>query len=351
MTRERHKSKTWIIPSILALIAATALVISFFFPGGTPLTHERLYEKVCLPLLRLLFFLGVGLLIGQFLESSGWTSKLGQWVRPITTWSHLKDESGAAFVSAFVSGIVANTLLMNFHREGSLSKKELILTYLLNTGLPLYLVHLPTTFFIVASLVGHAGIVYVCIGLAAACIRSASVLVYSHLTLPIPCSLTDTCEEPPAKSRTRTPDGLWKKFRGRFARLVMYTAPIYIIIFLMNEWGFFVWLRKGTASWVSGEIFPVEAAGVVIFALAAEFSSGMAAAGALVDAGALTVKQTVIALVLGTIVATPIRAIRHQLPTHAGIFELGLGSQLLVMSQGFRIVSLVLVTLPYLIWG
>jgi hypothetical protein len=94
----------------------------------------------------------------------------------------------------------------------------------------------------------------------------------------------------------------------------------------------------------------MEAASVVIFSVAAEFTSGMAAAGAFLQTGVLTVHQTVLALVLGNIVATPIRALRHQLPTHVGIFSPGLGTRLLLLSQGMRLISLVLVAAPYAWW-
>jgi hypothetical protein len=46
-----------------------------------------------------------------------------------------------------------------------------------------------------------------------------------------------------------------------------------------------------------------------------------------------------------------LRAVRHQLPTYAGLFDLSLGSQLLFMSQTLRILSLILVTTPYALWG
>ena len=90
---------------------------------------------------------------------------------------------------------------------------------------------------------------------------------------------------------------------------------------------------------------------MVIFSVAAEFSSARAAAGALLSAGALTVPQTVAALMLGSIVATPVRAVRHQLPTHVGIFAPKLGTQLLLASQGFRILSLIVVTVAYIWWS
>jgi hypothetical protein len=142
----------------------------------------------------------------------------------------------------------------------------------------------------------------------------------------------------------------WDRFRDRLLRVILYTIPIYVLIFLVNEWGVFVWLRTVTVHHFPLEAFPVEKAGIVIFSFAAEFSSGMAAAGALLDAGALTVKQTAVALILGTILSTPIRAVRHQLPTHAGIFKLRLGTQLLVLSQGLRVASLIAVTAVYVIF-
>ncbi len=123
-----------------------------------------------------------------------------------------------------------------------------------------------------------------------------------------------------------------------------------MLVFLAVDWGFFLWLRKSFVGLVSDHFFPIEAAGIIIFALAAEFSSGMAAAGALLDAGTLTIKQTTLALILGTIIATPLRAIRHQLPTYAGLFNLSLAGQLLFLSQAFRIISLLLVTVPFAIW-
>jgi len=90
---------------------------------------------------------------------------------------------------------------------------------------------------------------------------------------------------------------------------------------------------------------------VLMFSVAAEFTSGMAAAGAFLQAGVLTVPQTVLALVLGNIVATPIRALRHQLPANVGIFSPKVETELLLLGQGLRLLSLVLVAAPYAVWA
>jgi hypothetical protein len=80
------------------------------------------------------------------------------------------------------------------------------------------------------------------------------------------------------------------------------------------------------------------------------FGPESAAAGALLSAGALTVPQTVAALILGSIVATTVRALWQQLPIHAGIFAPKTGTELVMTSQGLSIISLMLVTIPYLWW-
>ena len=90
---------------------------------------------------------------------------------------------------------------------------------------------------------------------------------------------------------------------------------------------------------------------MIILSFAAEFTSGFAAAGALLDAGVLTIKQTVLALLIGNILAFPVRALRHQLPRYIGIFSPKMGTEILLMGQGFRICSLILVGMTYYLLG
>ena len=101
------------------------------------------------------------------------------------------------------------------------------------------------------------------------------------------------------------------------------------------------------AAHVTQAFVPVEALSVIILSFAAEFTSGFAAAGALLEAGVLTVKQTVLALLIGNILAFPVRALRHQLPRYMGIFGPKTGFQLLLLGQSYRILSLILVGAGY----
>lgn len=350
MNRNKKKRNSLVVPSVLIAIAAGGMLIAYLRVGSGSFSPETISNKLIEPLIRLIIFLGIGLLVGQILETTGWTGKLARVVRPLTKWANLRDESAASFVTSFVSGIASNTLLMTYYQEGKISRDELVLTYLLNNGVPMFLLHLPTTFFLVISLAGKAGLVYLAITLTAALLRSAMVLGICRLKLPKACWLWSPLIDETRNDSRKTISEIWGKFKDRFFRVALYTAPIYVIVFLLNEFGLFKWMRVGLANSISGQFLPVEAAGMIVFSLAAEFGAGMAAAGALISSGALTEKQAAVALIIGTIIATPIRTLRHQLPTHLGLFNVGLGTRLLVLSQTLRILSLILVTGVYLMF-
>ena len=50
---------------------------------------------------------------------------------------------------------------------------------------------------------------------------------------------------------------------------MLYTLPIYFLIFLANDRGLFTWLREAAASHMALSFLPMGAASVVIFSLAA----------------------------------------------------------------------------------
>ena len=140
---------------------------------------------------------------------------------------------------------------------------------------------------------------------------------------------------------------IWQRIKSRLPRriagIAVYVVPIYILVYILNVMGMFQLLRETLSDFVVTTFMPMESLSVIILSFAAEFTSGFAAAGALLEAGVLTIKQTVLALLIGNILAFPVRAIRHQLPRYIGIFSPKMGTQLLLLGQGFRITSLVVV--------
>ena len=343
-------------PPYQALIVALVLSVAMLGIGVYGLAAfdwPTAGHRLLWPLLRMLGFILIGLAAGQIIETLGWTRRLAVLARPLFNFSRLGDRCGAAFTAAFFSGVTANAMLVEHYREGRISRLQLFLTNFINQ-LPAFFLHLPTTFFIVVPLTKTAGLLYFLLTFLAAVLRTILLAVAGRCWLP-PLSAEHLTAEgrrtPPAKDRAALITTLRRRLPRRMLTIVIYVIPIYIAVFILNQLGMFAFTREWLAQFVVTAVVPVESLSVVIISFVAEFTSGFAAAGALLDAGVLTVKQTVLALLTGNILAFPIRALRHQLPHYMGIFQPKLGTQLLLMGQILRITSLIAVGSVYYLLG
>ncbi len=342
----RPGRRLWLLP--LALLVLAALWFWLGSTGRDLYDPALLWAKLGRPLLRTLAFVAGGLLVGQLIEGLGWTARLGVLAWPLIRLARLPREAGAAFSAAFASGVGANTLLYTSWQEGRLDKRQLVLANILNAALPAYFLHLPTTFFVVYALLGRAALVYFGLTLAAALLRTLGVILLGRLLFS-PEAGGREAEAARRRSWSRIFRETWDKFQVRLRRMLLIIVPVYILVFLLARSGFFAWLGHALAGWISSQVVPVEAMSVIVFAVAAEFTSGFAAAGALMHTGSLALKQVVTALLLGNVAATPLRALRHQLPHYLGIYSPRLGAKLLALGQGARVLSVLVVTVLY-IW-
>jgi len=340
-------------PLILSLIISGLILI-----GGVILIPDldmrQILAKLLQPLTRLMLFITIGLLVGQIIEASGWTKSLAALARPLFRFGRLGDHCGAAFTAAFFSGVTANAMLLGFFEDGKITRKQLFLSNFLNQ-LPAFFLHLPTTFFIVIPLTGWAGGIYFLITFSAVVLRTVLFLVYGHFGLS-PAVLEDgLAKTGELSSKAKKSKDVWQRIKSRLPRrlagIAVYVVPIYILVYTLNVMGMFQLLRETLSDFVVTTFMPMESLSVIILSFAAEFTSGFAAAGALLEAGVLTIKQTVIALLIGNILAFPVRALRHQLPRYIGIFSPKMGSQILLLGQGFRITSIMVVGLLYFYIG
>ncbi len=315
---------------------------------------QRITTQLLWPLTRLMFFITVGLVAGQTIEALGWTKNLANLAGPMFRFSKLGQRCGAAFVTAFLSGVTANAMLLDFYKDEKITRKQLFLSNFVNQ-MPAYFLHLPTTFFIVIPLTRWAGALYFLLTFSAMGMRTIMFLIYGHFQTRMRPDDDGHQKELKQRPREKKSRGLYKiirqKLPGRISAIAVYVLPIYVVVYVLNAMGMFEAARKWLAGYVVTSFVPMESLSVVILSFAAEFTSGFAAAGALLDAGVLTTKQTVLALLIGNIVAFPVRALRHQLPRYIGIFSPKMGTQLLLMGQSFRIMSLVFVGYIYYLVG
>ncbi|UCD79105.1 MAG: nucleoside recognition protein [Desulfobacterales bacterium] len=311
---------------------------------------QQIITRLLWPLTRLMIFITIGLLVGQIIEAAGWTKTLAVLARPMFRFGHLGNHCSAAFTAAFFSGVSANAMLLDFFKEGKITRSQLYLSNFVNQ-MPAFFLHLPTTFFIVIPLTGLAGAMYFFITFLAVVLRTMLFLVYGHFRLPASNGeVTDAVSQTERGTAGQFKE-IWPRIKarlpGRLSRITLYVVPIYVLVFVLNAMGMFRLLREALTGFVVTTFMPMESLSVIILSFTAEFTSGFAAAGALLEAGILTVKQTVVALLIGNILAFPVRALRHQLPRYIGIYSPKMGTEILFLGQGFRVLSIIAVGIIY----
>lgn len=313
---------------------------------------SQLWPSLLWPLIRLLLFISIGLLVATFIESLNWTSKIATLARPLIRFGNLSETAGASFSMALFSGVSANTMLSEAYEKKTIHKKELILSNLFNS-LPTYFLHLPTVFFITAPLIKGAAIIYVGLTFGAAIFRTVSIVILSRFLLP-EINTQNTSHKKPDQQKSKKID--WKgaldkslkRFKKRIRKIIKFTVPIYILVFLMHRAGMFAVLERGMAEYLS--FLPwltPQSIGIITLHVAAEFTAGLAVAGALLQEGSMNYREVVLALLVGNVLSSPVRAIRHQFPYYAGIFQPKMAAELIMYNQIFRVGSLILLGVIY----
>ena len=318
-------------------------------PVLPPLDAALLWQDLFWPLLRLLLGLSAGLLVAQVLEALQWTRHLARLAGPLARAAHLREVAGAAFSLSFVSPAAANGLLSSSYSNAEIGQRELMLANIFNS-FPAYLVHAPGIFFLTWPVLGLPALVYLGLTLLAAAGRTVLAVGLARWLLPSPPPGCTLCGQT-APGKQDWPASLrraWLRFRARLRQMLLFTVPVYVLMFFLQRHGFFElaeqWLA-GHMAWLA--FLPPEALGVIVLHLLAELGAALGAAGSAFQAGGLSAEEIIMALMVGNILSTPMRAIRHQYPAYAGFYSPGLALRLILVNQGFRAASMVVVTWAY----
>ncbi len=317
------------------------------------MTPSEWWQALAVPLTRLVFGLCCGLLIANLVEALGLGRILARLAAPLSRAAHMGQTAGTAFALAFASPSAANALLAEAHEQGRLSGRELLLANLFNS-LPAYLVHLPGMVLLILPVLGTPALIYAGLTLGAAVLRTGLTLVAGRLLLPRETSPAPLPPGPEGGLRARLRLAwpvAWKRFKRRVPRLFLFTVPIYCAIVWLHHAGIFArseaWLAQSAfwGSWINPQ-----AVGIVALSLLAEVGASISAAGAALHTGGISTPDVVLALLVGNILSTPMRALRHQLPSYAGYYRPALALRLILANQSLRAVSMCLMAVGYALW-
>ena len=313
------------------------------------MTPAELYTGLALPLLRLCATMCAGLLIASLLESLHWTRFVAKLAAPLARAGHLNETAAASFALAFFSPAASNSLLAEARARGELGRRELVFANLFNSS-PTFLVHLPTMFSLVFAFLGVQAFVYAGLSFAAATLRTTATIAAGRLFLPAPehggCPSCPDFDK--KRTRAETIALTVRRFKKRIRKLLVFTVPIYCLFYAIQRAGGFAALERwlsGHSEWLA--FLDPKATSIVILSLAAESGAALSAAASLADTGSLDPRQIILALLVGSILSAPMRAVRHQFPSYAGYFSPAMALHLVIANQLCRAASLILVTAAY----
>lgn len=311
-----------------------------------------LIHKLLVPLVKLCATMCVGLFLASLLEALHWTRFVARLASPLARLGHLREVAAASFALAFFSPAASNSLLAEAYGRGELSRRETVFANLFNSS-PTFLVHLPTLFSLLIAFLGPLAFVYVGLTFLAAALRTLATVLAGRLLLPVPPA---TLGETSRAGHKEQGNSLWrdtlrivaKRFKKRITKLLLFTIPIYCLFFAVQQAGAFAvaerWLA-GHSSWLA--FLDPKAISIVAMYLVAESGAALSAAASLADSAALLPHEIIMALLIGNIISSPMRAVRHQFPSYAGYFTPSLALTLVIMNQVCRAASLALVAVGY----
>ena len=312
---------------------------------------HTLWFELCWPLLRITGYVVLGLIVANLIESLSWTKKITQISKPLTRLAHLSPTATAGFSLAFVSGVSANSLLAEAFSEGRMGKTELMLANLFYS-LPRFFLHLPTVFFLTLPFLQSAALSYVGLTLLAALLQTLIVTVLGRCLLDKPEKYIAPIKEASKKivptDWVKLTKKIVKRIRIRLKKLLIFMVPIYIIFFLLGRYGVFAMIETVIVekAWFLSWLHP-QSLSIIILHVTTEFSAGLAAASVMLADSSLSANQVVLALMIGNLLATPIRALRHQFPYYSGIYPFRTAIWLIVASQSLRAICIGMVTVIF----
>lgn len=317
-------------------------------------------------LFELAIYITAGVLIAQMLEVGGIVRYLSVVAWPIIKLGGLRKETGPAFLMAFQSGAVANSMLVSSRDDGSIDNRELYTSVFVVSAISLF-AHLPSFIVPVGAAFGwEATCVLFSVRFGAVFLQILTTLVVSKFIIaPYLARRPQKAFTPTVKTehknisrKCRRKDSekltywqnVWKRSKRTLKRLLVYLIPTYLILSGLEYGGFFKWLAETLPSLFQWSFLPAESA-AIIPAQAVNMYNGAIAAANFIDSGAITVRQAVLVILAGSIITAPLRTMKHALPSYIAILGPRSGSVMAISAQILRTIFLIFVTaIMWLIW-
>ncbi|KUG20650.1 putative cobalt transporter in sulfate-reducing delta-proteobacteria [hydrocarbon metagenome] len=286
-------------------------------------------------LLRTVPIVIAGVLAAELLVALRIVDRIARVARPITSFSHLPPECGASFMMAFISPQAADAMLVDYHHQHFIGRRELIIAALLNS-FPSIVMHWRYLIPVYAPLLGIYGMIYFFLLMAVGFFQTAIVMVAGRMLLPSPGDREHQAAPSRSASSWRIVATVTLAASARtLRRILVIMVPTIVFVAFLIQVGFF----DALAAYMEGvsRYFPVPAEGLGV--IAAKFGSYIAAASvasALLASGDLSGRDVVITLLVGNLLSSLVMSMRWFGSFYVAIFGPRLGTEIMLISASIR---------------
>ncbi|HOO53932.1 MAG TPA: nucleoside recognition domain-containing protein [Methanothrix sp.] len=293
-------------------------------------------------LIRTTILMAAGVIVANIAMESNLLASLARPIGLLTRASKLPESCTASIFACMISPAAGKSALSEFYRRGEVGKTETLLTILISTfpvvlGESLFRVQAPIAVVLLGPVVGGT---YVILNLFSSFIQSFSALLYSRLrrwpqssdgTMGFASATTieniDAAEASDEGSEGRKSfrldrdtamTGLSKSVPALRKSIPMVVATMILMDLLMSH-GAIDGLAAAFAPFLRALGLPGECVAPLAMQFV-HFSAGYASVAALMEAGAITSKQAIITLIVGSMGVITMIYVKYSISMYLALF-------------------------------
>jgi hypothetical protein len=308
-------------------------------------------------LIRTTMLMAAGVIVANIAMEANLLAGLARPIGLLSRSSNLPQCCTFSILTCMISPAAGKSALSEFYRRGEVGKTETLLSILISTfpvvlGESLFRVQAPIAIVLLGPVVGGT---YVLLNLFSSFIQSFSALLYSRLRMrptrtgtPAPATTINTIgggdladeSEEKRKSFMLDREAAMRGFQKSIPALKK-TIPMVVATMVLMD----LLMRHGAIESLSVFFNPVLRAlglpGECIAPLAMQFvhfSAGYASVAALMEAGAITSKQAIITLIVGSMAVITMIYVKYSLSMYLALFG-RFGARLALVSYLFSMTA------------
>jgi hypothetical protein len=268
--------------------------------------------------------------------------------RPVAKLANLPSESAVSFLSAVGSMIAAHTMAAQFHADGRLSNRELILTGVLNT-VPFHFKEILTFQLpIVLPLLGpRLCMIYIAAFWLTGLIKLGFVVGWGRFFIPLTDRTHDAfdtleCDAMDPDCLTRSPVQLlkntWSARKKMFLRMIRLLTIVTLIVQILMNSGLLNWFETLVGPFTALFDLPAAVVGPVTAYILSP-TVGITYMSSLLNQHIVSDYQAIVALLAGSLLMIPATRLRRTIPRYMAIFGTGNGLIICGLTTGLSLVS------------